>query len=61
MKTLTALAVLTTSLFAWSYGSFAYMAGATSHPGVVYAKEDCKDGETWNEETKACEAADAGN
>lgn len=62
MKTLATIATLTIALFAWSFGSLAYIASTPSSPVVISAQDDCNDGETWNEETKKCEkAADAGN
>ena len=45
-----------------SVGAFAGTASpSTTASGVIFAQEDCKDGEKWNEETQTCEAADAGN
>ncbi len=45
-----------------SVGAFAGTFGdRTSSTGVLFAQEDCKDGEKWNEETQKCEADDAGN
>lgn len=58
MKTLTAISTLTVALCAWSFGSLAYISSAPSPAPVVNAQDECKDGETWNEETKQCEKAD---
>lgn len=59
MKILASVLTLTVALFAWSFGSFAYMTSGVTSPDVVYGQEDCKDGETWNEEKQACEASAA--
>ena len=61
MKVLALVATLTATLFAWSFGSFAYIAGGPTQSEAIYAQEDCKDGETWNEETQKCDKAEGGN
>lgn len=61
MKIFAILATLIVSVFAMSFGSLATITGATSQSSVVYGQDDCKDGETWNEEKQACEKAEGGN
>ena len=61
MKTLAIVVTLTASFFAWSFGSLAYIAGGPTQSERVYAQDDCKDGEKWNEETKKCETAGDSN
>jgi len=61
MRTLTL--VLSLAGFALGAASGAFAAVTSNHvsaSGIVYAQEDCKDGEKWNDETKKCEA-DAGD
>lgn len=59
MKKLTLMLALSGFAFGASTGAIAGIASPTAS-GAVFAQEDCKEGEKWNEETKACEAA-AGN
>ncbi len=60
MKLFAILSTLVVSVFALSFGSLATITGATTQSPVVSAQEDCKDGETWNDEKKSCEKAEDG-
>lgn len=57
MKKLTLMLALSGFAFGASTGAIAGIASHQTTSGVVFAQEDCKEGEKWNEETKACEAA----
>lgn len=61
MKVFAILATLVVSVFALSFGSLATITGGTGPSVTVSAQEDCKDGETWNEEKQACEKAEGSN
>ena len=56
MKKLTLMLSLLGLAFAGTIGAFASVSGERSvSNGVVFAQEDCKDGEKWNEDTQKCE------
>lgn len=61
MKVLATAATLTVALFAWSFGSLAYMSSSPTSSVSIAAEDKCPDGGTWNDETKTCDKADAGN
>lgn len=56
MKTLTLMLALTGVALTASTGAFAGGFGSPTLSGAVFAQEDCKPGEKWNEETQKCEA-----
>ncbi len=53
-------------MLAFAVAAFSFGAGSAAFAvapmgpgasGAVFAQEDCKEGETWNDETKKCEPA----